>query len=196
MSSFSCYRDSLVEHVVAVDGSTSPATLKQLSLALADLSLLMHAEWPSAVADMTTRLTTPTSPAVHTRTLLELLTVLPEEVDSHSLRLGENRRNEIRADLAATSAPLVVQFLNNTLSTTSHHGHHTISVIKCFNSWLEAGTIRIVDIERQPVMIEAFGILQNANSEQPLHEAATDCVCCLLIKMERSEEMDVTNSNW
>ena len=57
-----------------------------------------------------------------TRTLLEILTVLPEEVESYTLRLGENRRKEIRANLAQGSAPITVQFLNATLTHAAQSG--------------------------------------------------------------------------
>ena len=62
-----------------------------------------------------------------TRTLLEILTVLPEEVESYTLRLGENRRKEIRANLAQGSAPITVQFLNATLTHAAQSGIHTKS---------------------------------------------------------------------
>ena len=68
-----------------------------------------------------------------------------------------------------------------------------IHVFRCFTSWLKTGLIRLQEIERQPVMIEAFRILQDTNAESSLHEAATDCVCSLLVRMETSEEMDINN---
>ena len=42
--------------------------------------------------------------------LLEVLTVLPEEVNSRSLRLGANRRAEILDDLTA-ACPVILQLL-------------------------------------------------------------------------------------
>ena len=71
-----------MEHITSINDSTDTTIVKQLALALADLALLMHAEWPTAVADLTTRLSGP----AHTRTLLEVLTVLPEETNSQTLR--------------------------------------------------------------------------------------------------------------
>ena len=46
------FRDSLLEHVLGVNEGTDTAMVKQLALALADLALLMHAEWPTAVQDL------------------------------------------------------------------------------------------------------------------------------------------------
>ena len=97
-------RDSLMEHLQNVDDQTSPAILTQLSLALADLVLLMP-EWKGAVNDILNRLK-PSKPWV----LLEVLVVLPEEIGSRHLRLGANRRNEIVQELKHNS-PQVNDFL-------------------------------------------------------------------------------------
>ena len=91
-------RDSLLDHLQNVDEQTSPAILTQLSLALADLVLLMP-EWKNAISDIMNRLK-PSKPWV----LLEVLVVLPEEVSSRHLRLGLNRRNEIVEELKMSSA--------------------------------------------------------------------------------------------
>ena len=42
----------MLEHVLGVNEGTDTAMVKQLALALADLALLMHAEWPTAVQDL------------------------------------------------------------------------------------------------------------------------------------------------
>ena len=59
------------------------------------------------------------SNATHIPLLIELLTVLPEEVDSHSLRLGLNRREEFRIELgeaASTVIELLVQNSSNIIT--------------------------------------------------------------------------------
>ena len=49
-------RDSLLEHVNAVNEETNSVIVTQLCLAIADLALLMGPqEWPQAVRDLTTR---------------------------------------------------------------------------------------------------------------------------------------------
>ncbi|KAH7986571.1 hypothetical protein HPB49_025903 [Dermacentor silvarum] len=84
-------RDSLMEHLAKVNKDTAPVIVTQLSLAMADLALQMSA-WKSPVVDLIQRFGC--SPS-HIPVLLEVLTVLPEELNSRSLRLGANRRNEI-----------------------------------------------------------------------------------------------------
>ncbi len=82
-------RDSLLEHVNNVDESTNSVIATQLSVAVADLALQMP-EWKGFVADLIARFGQ-SRPFV----LLEILVVLPEEVNSRHLRLGANRREEI-----------------------------------------------------------------------------------------------------
>ena len=49
-------RDSLLEHVNAVNEETNSVIVTQLCLAIADLALLMGPQgWPQAVRDLTTR---------------------------------------------------------------------------------------------------------------------------------------------
>lgn len=45
--------------------------------------------------------------------LIEILTVLPEEVHSRSLRIGANRRTEIIEDLAYCSNTVVALLVRN-----------------------------------------------------------------------------------
>jgi len=68
-------RDSLLNHISSCDSQTS-VVVTQLSLAIADLALLMAA-WENAVADLLTKFAP--NPASYP-VLLEILTVLPEEV--------------------------------------------------------------------------------------------------------------------
>lgn len=46
--------------------------------------------------------------------LIEILTVLPEEVHSRSLRIGANRRTEIIEDLAYYSSTVVTLLVRST----------------------------------------------------------------------------------
>jgi len=76
----------------------------QLCLAIADLALQMTT-WKSPVIYLINQ-----SRPTNIWTLLELLTVLPEEVNSRSLRLGSNRRQQVLDDFSQSSSA-VTQFL-------------------------------------------------------------------------------------
>jgi transportin-3 len=74
-------RDSLLNHISTCDNKTTSAVVTQLSLALADLALLM-ATWKNAVPDLLGRFApNPSSYPV----LLEVLTVMPEEVSAKNV---------------------------------------------------------------------------------------------------------------
>jgi transportin-3 len=83
----------------------------QLCLALADLALQMST-WQKPVLYLIGKFG-------HTNVwpLLEVLTVLPEEVNSRLLRLGANRRLEIMQELGST-APTITEFLVSFILTT------------------------------------------------------------------------------
>ena len=80
------FRNSLLEHLRAITGTTDTVIRTQLCLAMADLILLMP-EWKEAVPELMQKLSEPNQ----ILTLLEVLMLLPEEVDSRHLRLGANR---------------------------------------------------------------------------------------------------------
>lgn len=75
--------------------------------------------------------------------LLEILTVLPEEINSRSLRLGESRRRQITDDLSS-NFPFLFQFLvrldlfclffilsNNVLDISSILPFYFVFVLEC-----------------------------------------------------------------
>lgn len=71
---------------------------------MADLALQMTA-WQTPIDDLITKFG-----QQNVWPLLEILTVLPEEVNSRSLRLGANRRNEVIQELSSHSK-IVLEFL-------------------------------------------------------------------------------------
>lgn len=56
---------------------------------MADLALQMSS-WKDPISELITQLN-----PVNSRAVLEILKVLPEELNSRALRLGENRRQEV-----------------------------------------------------------------------------------------------------
>lgn len=85
-SSHTSLRSSLMTHLTSLSPTTSQVIITQLCLAMADLILLMP-EWNTALSELMAALSTS-----HTIPLLEVLLLLPKEVDSRHLRLGANRR--------------------------------------------------------------------------------------------------------
>lgn len=73
-------RNSLLEHLSQVNEGTSSVIVTQLCVALADLALQMPS-WSKPVLDLITKFSN-----TNIFPLLEVLTVLPEELDSRSVR--------------------------------------------------------------------------------------------------------------
>ena len=86
-SSYMSLRDSLIDHISKADPETNAAITTQLCLALADL-VLQIPTWHGAPQELIANFGNSDG---HLTALLEMLLVLPEEVNSRSLRLGANR---------------------------------------------------------------------------------------------------------
>lgn len=180
-------RDSLLEHISQINEDTNAVIVTQLGLALADLALQMPM-WQRASLDLISRFS-----QTNIWPLLEVLTVLPEELESRSLRLGENRRIEVMEDFKAC-APTVNEFLKH---CSEHYGNNwqsniqiNIKILRCFTSWVSVGAINLVDINENIVVNRAFSILSSKQENEKqtvvgaLHDAATDCICTLLQCLE------------
>uniref|UniRef100_A0A1B6DC68 Transportin-3 n=1 Tax=Clastoptera arizonana TaxID=38151 RepID=A0A1B6DC68_9HEMI len=171
-------RDSLMEHISKVNEATSSVIITQLCLALADLALQMPS-WEKPVLDLINKFS-----ATSLLPLLEIMTVLPEEVNSsRALRLGANRRKEILEELSQC-VPTVSEFLNRCLSAAPDNPVIQVRVLRCFTSWVSVHAITLPEIAENSVVAEAFQILLNKQVTSILHEAAADCVCALLQCLE------------
>ena len=133
--------------------------------------------------------------------LLEVLLLLPEEVDSRHLRLGSNRRSQIK-QMLSLSAPHIAQFLHSVLVEEGSGVARQVSVVKCYSSWLTLGCIQLSSVQvnkishlifhrvspqASPVMGLAVSALSSPRSAPPLHEASADCMIALLTRIEREE---------
>ena len=171
-------RDSLLNHVGKINEETPPVIATQLCLALADLALQMVA-WKNATKDLIDRFSTDTK---HVHFLIEVLTVLPEEVNSSSLRLGKNRRTEVTEELS-THSGLMIKVLEATLETTTD-ARLQAKVFRCLGSWFSIGVIPQENIINSKVLMEPFKTLLNVDCSSHLHEAASDCICSALYAAE------------
>ena len=116
--------------------------------------------------------------------LLEILTVLPEEVHSHHLRLGSNRRDDIVRDLNA-SLPMVLEFLKSILVEKGvADGTYKSGVFKCLRSWLTLLNRPVPGIEQHDVIRFAFQVLSDIKESHPTHELAADAVCALIESLD------------
>ncbi|XP_052865936.1 transportin-3 isoform X2 [Anopheles cruzii] len=172
-------RQSLLEHISHITLETKSVIVTQLSLALADLALLMSS-WTKPVATLLERFS---SNANMMFALLELLTLIPEEVNSRHLRLGANRRKEILQELEADST-MVVEYLTMCLVNGNDSELLRSKILKCFTSWVQVNAFKLPEISDSMIIMYCFQLLSNINCSPELHEAATDALCSLLQCME------------
>ncbi|XP_052755169.1 transportin-3 [Galleria mellonella] len=170
-------RDSLVAHLERTSPDTSAAILTQLSLALADLALQMTG-WQNCIGDLIKKFTN------NNFALLEILTVLPQEIDSSSLKLGENRREEIKSELRSNSH-IVTLFLKESI-ISSQNTSVSLKIIKCMTSWIQVRAVNIQEIPNNAVIGFCLQVLRDHNSINTLHDAASDCICALLHCLEEN----------
>ena len=118
---------------------------------MADLILLMP-EWTNALSELMSKLSG--SPAT-VPALLEVLLLLPEEVDSRHLRLGSNRRSQIK-QMLSLSAPHIAQFLHSVLVEEGSGVARQVSVVKCCSSWLTLGCIQLSSVQVNKNVTKSF----------------------------------------
>ncbi|XP_050298662.1 transportin-3 [Anthonomus grandis grandis] len=190
-------RDSLLEHISQINEGTNTVITTQLCLALSDLILQMPT-WQRAPLDIINRF----SNMSYVGPLIEVLTVLPEELESKSVRLGENRRYEVLEELKQC-APTVVEFLKHCCTMYGQHvnenTHILARTLRCFTSWISVGAIPLHGLTDNVVLNLAFQILDLQSHEGKqctgaLCDAATECICTLLQCLEdNNNQQDLEN---
>ncbi|KAG8187901.1 hypothetical protein JTE90_001664 [Oedothorax gibbosus] len=173
-------RDSLLNHISHVNNETSPVILTQLCLALADLALQMPS-WKSPVNDLISRFG---SNSQYVSTLLEILTVLPEEINSRHLRLGANRRTQVSENFCQV-APQVLLLLSSYVQSMSQNDPSVLKkVFLCLGSWFTVKGLQTSDQALHVLLNYIFQVLVNPDSHSNLHNAASDALCSALLVVE------------
>lgn len=179
-------RDSLIEHLGQVNEETNTVIVTQLCLALADLTLQMTT-WKSAIPDLINKFS-----ASNLYTLVILMRVLPEEINSRALRLGANRRQEVISELSSQSLS-VIEFLNMSLMNYNNNEQIIVQIIKCFTSWISVQVVSLTDISSNAVIMKACMVLTCNDSSSNIHDAATDLICMILQSiMEKNDRNELT----
>ncbi|XP_064535375.1 transportin-3 [Drosophila montana] len=181
-------RDSLITHIGQIDEQTDSVIVTQLSLAVADLALLM-ATWQEPISDLLKALS-PHPSAIWP--LLEVLKVLPEEIDSRYLRLGANRREQVHKQLDA-SAECVLEFLCVCAQREDLDQQRIWNAtLRTYSAWLVIHAFPLSHICDNALSQLAFRLLsQPVETSGKLHDNATECVCALLSCMgTRSGSVD------
>ena len=183
-------RDSLIGHILEFSREPNYSIMNQLVLALSDLAIQTN-QWPNFLYDLVDRFV-----ELNPLFLLTILTIIPEEVDSKYLKLGNNRRSELYGYFRNCSR-LMLDLFKRLINTS---GELEVQWIKCLASWMTFSAISIKDIVTEPILIEKlFRIVENLNVDTKLHDAATDCICSVLQCLEENDnesqfEIDIFKS--
>lgn len=175
----SSLRDSLLSHVTRFRSGPQPVAT-QLALAVADLAVQM-VEWKDAVGDLISRLA---CDANSMTILIDILTVLPEEIDSPHFKLGSNRRREI-ADEMRKSGAMVFSLLSTCYQTCQENEEIIMKILRCLASWMYLDAFPMGSLISNPLMLVPFQQL-TANVDYQVQEAAADCICSSLYICENS----------
>ncbi|KAJ1353594.1 hypothetical protein KIN20_010249, partial [Parelaphostrongylus tenuis] len=175
-------RESLISHLSQIDVSShdqvADATVTQLCLAVADLYIQVP-EWNNWVAELLNRFSA--LEGDRTRMLLTLLRVFPEEVQLS--KVGENRRNEIRNELAC-SGTSVTSYLSQVLECYSNDHDMIRKVLRCLSAYLQNPALSTDHLATSPLLNNVFQILAAPNAPNSLHDAATECIVSALLRAE------------
>ncbi|VDK84312.1 unnamed protein product, partial [Cylicostephanus goldi] len=174
---------------VSSHDQVADATATQLCLAVADLYIQVP-EWKDWVAELLNRFSS--LGGDRTRMLLTLLRVFPEEVQCS--RVGENRRNEIRNELAASAASVFtylvsyrkqfLKFFSQVLENYASDQDMIKKVLLCMSCYLQNPALSTECLASSPLLNTVFQILAAPNAPGSLHDAATECVVSALIRAE------------
>jgi len=163
-------RNSLIEHLLQYS-LASHATLTQLCLALADLAIQCP-QWTTPVNDLVQKFSTKLE---HFSILLEILMIMPEELENEILRIGVNRRNEVIASFTS-AATVVFDLMMKCHEICPTDDRTQCKLYKCFGNWLTLGSFPPKDVAESRMLKLAFETLLSKNISENLHEAISDCL--------------------
>ncbi|CAF3341773.1 unnamed protein product [Rotaria sp. Silwood1] len=168
--------DSLLDHLSRIELTRNTTVRVQLAVATADLAL-QYVGWEKPVEDVVEKLKTSSE---HMLTLLEFLTALPEELNTSTIRIGENRRQYCREKYSNCGTQIHDILICLPQVNPSHNELLFIGILKCFASWI---TIRAFDenlILTSPLLNSVLDILKSTHCSNELHKSACDCLCDIL----------------
>jgi transportin-3 len=145
---------------------------------------MLMSSWQNPVHEIIQRFTRPPD---RMHALIEFLTVLPEEINNKRLKLGQNRRDQLRT-IFSQSSGYIVEFLEASLnkfmlqSTTADDRHTKIRLVfKCFSSWIEERLIDPMLIANSQLLVSLFQIFADPSTDLDLHDTATTCLVNMLL---------------
>jgi transportin-3 len=157
--------------------------------------MLMNS-WENPVPEIIQRFTKPPDCM---NALIEFLTILPEEINNKRLKLGQNRRDQLRF-IFKNSSLYIIQFLEANLKTcldnqllTSNNNSKIRLIYKCLSSWIDEKLIEPNLIANTPLFAYMFQLYFHPETELDLHEDITNCLVNVLLMYPFNQR--ITDSN-
>ncbi|RDB28567.1 Uncharacterized protein C11G11.07 [Hypsizygus marmoreus] len=152
----------------------------QLCLSLAGLALQMPS-WSDAVQTMIASFG---RNPVTVPTLLQFLTLLPEELNSNTkIPVTDDEYRERSAALLTANSKQILELLSMYIQAAGVTTAVQIQVFHCLRSWLVAGEVSAADLAETPLFAFAFEAL----ASDALFDAAVDVICELI---HETQEID------
>jgi transportin-3 len=168
--------DSLLDHLSRAELTRNTTVRIQLAVATADLAL-QYVGWEKPVEDVVEKLKTSSE---HMLTLLEFLTALPEEVNTSTIRIGENRRRYCREKYSNCGKQIHEILIFLLQVNPSQQELLFIGILKCFASWISIQAFDEQLLLSSPLLTSILDILKSIHCSNELHKSACDCLCNIL----------------
>uniref|UniRef100_A0A1I8JGN8 Importin N-terminal domain-containing protein n=1 Tax=Macrostomum lignano TaxID=282301 RepID=A0A1I8JGN8_9PLAT len=184
---------SLFSHLNS-QSRTSPQVVTQLCLAIADLALQM-VQWRNSLQEIIVTL----SRDGHLMdNLLEILFVMPEEINNKSLRLGQNRRHELIGEWDQHRLELL-DFFASCLNQYESAGNWKLAnkLIGTFGQWWSVGVFAdndFVEQHRMDLLLAPFRFIAGSQTAtagslspdlaESAHTTAAECLCSAFYAVE------------
>ncbi|KAE8269860.1 hypothetical protein A4X09_0g2469 [Tilletia walkeri] len=173
-------RDTLLDALEAY--GAGPRVLQtQVALALSALALQMK-EWQHVIPSLVERFGS--NPAM-VPALLELLTVLPEEiVTNHRIPVDELTYHHRVSEILSAQVDDVLKVLSLYATAKGVTSQIQTGVFSCLASWLKSGEISVANFAGTPL----FDLCFQALASDELFDVATDCICDLIHETQEVHE--------
>jgi transportin-3 len=174
-------RDTLLTALQAYTAAGPRNIIKQLCLAVSGF-MLQVPSWDKPVQTM---IDTFGRDATTVPTLLEFLTLLPEEIAGNTrIPVTDQEFRERSADILTNNATKVLELLSIYVNASGVTPAVQSQVFECLYSWLVAGEIAVADFAETPLFTYAFEAL----ASEDLFDAAVDVICQMIHETQEIED--------
>lgn len=134
--------------------------------------------------------------------LLEFLTILPEEINNKRLKLGQNRRDQLKC-IFKQSSIYIIQFLEASLKSylesplfdATQLNDKKRLIYKCFSSWIDEKLVEPNLIVNSPLYAFMFQLYCQPDTDLELHEDITTCLVNILVLFPFNARATEENKN-